>query len=309
MMEAINRRKFLKYAASAVAIGAISVYGRAGYNDRKARTPNPKVARDFLKIQYRTKLEEATGGTLEFLKRVYDVEVDTETDFSGTGNRISAEELSFEEKKESLLWLREEVVKYPPTLVRHISGLRKIKVLKNVYLDDKPVGGFSTDGEMVISLDRGASQRFTWGGIYHFSLEGNSLFSGIFHHEFSHNLQSWNMTQEDYSEWIELNPEGRNAYSKYNPSIILNTLNSPDFKASGFLCENSMKDEKEDQADIARLLMTESDWMISSFKEDAVLASKIEKCREYYYRWSGGKMNEMYWRDLSEDMIKEGYWD
>jgi hypothetical protein len=215
----------------------------------------------------------------------------TPKDFLATLYYLKAEELDLEGKKRALAWLREVISKYPPELIRN-SQLKTLRLVESFRDNEGQLGGLSNSGYMCLAV--GADFKRS---------------EQHFHHELYHILDySDGGFGDDNQTWANLNPAGKKSYTRRWDGTFQETIPAGS-QLSGFVNDYARIDEDEDQAVTGQLVMSDPKLAIVLSKRDPVLAAKIKKIKEDYYRWSGGKMNDVYWRDLAAGLVKEGYWE
>ncbi|HCA67489.1 MAG: hypothetical protein UW39_C0003G0044 [Parcubacteria group bacterium GW2011_GWC2_44_17] len=219
---------------------------------------------------------------------------------------IQGTELSLSEEKEMLSFLKKEFIKYPPEYINRCN-LKELFILRALQrLGDEAqktdTSGFTpTIGSLYIeaySKLKNINKLVPWH-------EGVKL-ALIFHHELFHMADASDeitrFFDEDDDPWIACNPEGINAYD-------LN-VRTKDFKNRpiGFMESYGLSAVREDQATVVQYVMVNLPRAYSMSRNDTVLNSKIEMCKNYFNTLSNGRMNEQYWHDLESGRVGEGYW-
>ncbi len=244
--------------------------------------------------------KEITGVSAmeERLERRYGIIIETENLIPET-RVISAKRFSVRALKPKLEELNEQLAKYPLSFIKN-SGLRELYIFnsyKSYY--GVPVGG-----------------QYSWDGMV---LLGNDIV-GSFDHELFHCADDADgeSFEEDFvmgnenSAWklVAHGEKYEHVKDKDRVATIKNGLKKfsrPEGFASRY---GKLGGIEEDQATIAEFMFRRyKDMMIWAQKEPA-LAVKIELTKAFYYRLSGGKMDEQYWQDIANGKkINDKYWE
>ena len=205
---------------------------------------------------------------------------------------ISGKELSLAEKNNLLIEMREELSKYPPDYVNLWCNPLEVRLLSEIVMGGLDVSGFQKEKEIYIGRTKGTLL---------FYLDSRSTI----HHEFFHAADKAYIENED---WNKLNKDGKNSYLRnYYDSLsaAVYLANRP----KGFSNVYGLKNEFEDRATIVDDLMIEPEALEEIAQGDSVLNKKIRKIKDYFLKFSNGKMNKKYWDDLKEERVDEKYWD
>lgn len=194
---------------------------------------------------------------------------------------------------EEVATLRTVLSKYPPEFIRgcEITQLRFVEALSvadNEYWEgNKTLGGLaSTLGPVYIASGR----------------------EDIIHHELFHRAdqRSREMSEKKRRMWGKLNClADPYLYEVYWDMPLQEQRELP---IDGFASTYGRVDVLEDRATIAGLLMSDFKMAEKRFKEDKVLAGKAKRIMTDLRRWSGGRMNAEYFKDLKKGKVWEGYW-
>lgn len=189
--------------------------------------------------------------------------------------------------------LRKELAKYPPEFIR-FCGITQFRLVKELSLEDheywegsKNVGGL-------------ASSR---GPLYIAACGEDTIHHEIFHRA---DQQSGELNYKKQRKWKRLNRLS-------NPYLYRAYWDMPEedqskLPISGFAKRYGRVDIWEDRATVAELIMSNFGKLEQRAEEDEVLANKTKRIIIDLYRWSGGRMNDQYFKDLKAGKVQEGYW-
>ena len=247
---------------------------------------------------------------LRFLKHKYGIRVAMHRLIPHENGDVSKiERLSVQEAVRSLDIIREEMAKYPPEYIRGL-GITRFRIVDDLfhkYKKEEQVGGLA----------------FEKGYIYVATGDDENYFRQSLHHELFHHFD---FRHSEYkrkikffgryidlvrdanldSEWHALNPKGTKYIGKGYKEL---QDKNPNMRPTGFAKYYGLKDVLEDRATIAEMLMTNPVMLMKVAKEDAVLMEKIDKIIILFYKRTGGRMDQRYFRDLFDSNVAEGYWD
>ena len=82
----------------------------------------------------------------------------------------------------------------------------------------------------------------------------------------------------------------------------------PFAQPEGYADSYGLINGREDRATVIGLMFGNPAKLSELCKEDEVLAKKVAVMKKYYLKWSNGRMDEQYWKDLGEGRVNEGYW-
>lgn len=114
-------------------------------------------------------------------------------------------------------------------------------------------------------------------------------------------------------QWVDLNPEGNSVYVGRDSSF-------PTYLQYGlgrekeFIDYYGQSNGEEDQARCGETLLADIPYITDTLvplcetEEGCVIMNKIKEMMRRYYKLSGGKMDDQYWRDLRAGNVNEDYW-
>lgn len=285
----VDRRTFLKKAGkTAAVVGAATAIGGPTASD---------VLRGIInKDQIAREISESLGYLYDTYGFTFQLKPQTDIAYSG-------EELTQVEKRDALEWIKKEAGKYPPEYIKEFLKPKTIVLLNALGPAGitVPEQGFDLatgkDVNFITIFLQKKSDTLDVGNLFGWVSESN--FASTFHHELFH-LADFHASVDDV-KWAQLNPQQFGAY------IGLKNY-APGPRPQGFARDYGKADSREDRATVAELLLTNPKTAMELAAQDAILSAKIATCKEYYLKLSGGKMNEQYWQDLSENRVDATYW-
>lgn len=223
---------------------------------------------------------------------------------------LLADRMTFEEAVEAVKILRQEISKYPPSYVKSLD-ITRFRVLETLtrknFEDDESIGGTANyEGEIYVAN----------GDI-------ESFYRQTIHHEISHRADYEQSELRDKipfigwlldeikdemfdADWAKLNPKGKDVYLRNNWRRYREM--HPGVRPKGFIRPYGSKNQGEDRATIAEILMTNPQYLFRLNKNDKVLHKKTHRMIELYKQRTNGLMDEAYFADLAAGRLKEGYW-
>lgn len=298
----LGRRSFLKKAAATTVAAGVSTF--VGF----------PTAKDAAESQFRPQeLTQEIETNNAFLQERYGLNIYFQPPDEKRNFELKGSELSLAEKRNVLLYIKQEAAKYPPEYFKIFLKPKYILILNNLRVDKSFQGGFVSSelnifdphdptkkNKQSIYLSKNLGllnfyQLFGW--------QDAQYFSHKFHHEFLHLADFREESPyQMLEEWTNLNPEKEDAYVGENYSL---TSQRP----AGFATPYGKASAVEDRAEVAQLLLNDYRGVLEIASKDEIFSSKLQKCKEDYYRRSQGKMNKQYWQDLADGKVNESYWD
>ncbi|MFA6585584.1 MAG: twin-arginine translocation signal domain-containing protein [Candidatus Paceibacterota bacterium] len=279
----MSRRHFLKLGIFAGA-GAVLGY--------------PKIKNEILNILDENGLKENIKSLKNFLYSNYNLNAELDiSKIPSIGHSIKSESTSLAEQSEFLIWICKEITKYPLDFIKN-SGLKSIYCTKALELDGTIVTSFAYGNIFFISI-----------GLYGILDNLYASHSGVtedFHHELFHVADRINNV-----EWAKLNEKGDKVYMRtwqHNLSWDELYKELTTSRPEGFADRYGLKNEGEDKATIAMMLMTDPVRAFSLAETDLVFSKKLEICKKLFKELSDGKMDEVFWKDLSLGNVGKDYW-
>jgi hypothetical protein len=275
-LESPNRRNFLKVLLAA---GALAVVGSHPLKEIVEETVTPE------------RLEKEFGEYVEKLKSEYSVEID----FNAIPDtRGSSSLLSLAERRDFARDIYEAVQLYPKSYVA-TSGLKTVQGVKHLALKEAKDPLMSTrgyfakvdPGRIVLSeknlIDYPLAEKFGWGS--------SELLKAVFHHEFYHQCDSHIHDATYNHAWKSANMrDGANS-----DSISLGEIFG--MRKEGFASAyGALGGPAEDRAEIASVLFTDPVAFESWAAQEKALRDKEEVIKKEYFEYSGGILDETYWK-------------
>jgi len=130
------------------------------------------------------------------------------------------------------------------------------------------------------------------------------------HHEILHRAdqQSGELTASKLLDWAQINPSGYLGYMGEGYYKVPEAERPHIPHGYGFISSYSRVDIFEDRATIMEVLMTNPKRLQELTSEDKILAEKTRVLMEDLERWSGGRMDNQYFKDLWTGKVNEEYW-
>lgn len=213
--------------------------------------------------------------------------------------------------KYALIFLREELDKYPPSYIHycHPSRARLASTLtvKKSALSNTSheVAGFEVGGQiyLVYLLYNPRNPREYRRSVHHELMHvSNTAFM------FALFPISFLLASVNRANWAHLNPSREAAY-------LGGRVLQSDFRDGynihpvGFSSPYGQGNVDEDMATIVEEVMTEPVGAYRRAEVDTVFSAKIRSLEEILYHRSRGKMNSGFFKDLRDGKVHEGYWD
>lgn len=297
----VTRRDFLKMAGGAVGMGGLAAIGY------------PKAKQFITEILTEDTLKKEVEKKINFFKESYGFDLDLgEITPDEEKNNIKGQELSLAEKHDFLLWLEREIIKYPPEFIKDWCKINKIRGLNDFSTSEGDLGGLANHhGEIYICANRGVIDfegSFGW--------ESSKNFTRTFHHELFH-IANFNYETRGKNlnpVWNEYTTKPEIYSRKWDYQITWNPLRKKFYeqifmkRPDGFAEKYGIKEEEEDQATIAELLLSNPKKAFALAREDKVIAKKIDIITECYLVWSKGRMDDFYWQHLYNKKVNAKYW-
>jgi hypothetical protein len=301
----MGRRKFL------TGLGAIVAVGTTMGSSALANTLSPKKA-ERASGEEELDFDEYILRKKEFLKEEYGIDLHGVPESGQT--EVLGKRPPLEKYKNAIRMLLDELAAYEcPEMIRNIGEGRGFEVRLLEYPYEKK-HGVSTDGkEDEIQYVGGAAPHLREGKPAQMILsvnEDEDLFREDVHHELGHNLSYRFENQEKRNGfWAALNsPE------TYGAQIVPKGIHprTPADK-NCFLTIHAQENAEEDQAVTAGWMMRPN--LLFEFLErwhnekdpvmKTILGAKYVQTQANYRAWSGGKMNEAYWKRKVNAAVKE----
>lgn len=242
---------------------------------------------------------------LRYIQGIYGIKVSMHRiPEEGEGYAQSARKLKLQEAIPAVHALREEISKYSPEFI-NFCKIKQIRLFESPILlkresdsdEEENIGGFVDYNNRSIYFSMG--------------FDGIPSLVENFHHEVFH------MSDERYilgqpsdkldKAWRDLNETDDKVYLRDDYDRVVE--DEGDFSYEGFAWVYGRKNEWEDRATMAELLMVKPGEAIDRAKQDHVLDNKLQKIMVLFHERSNGLMDNKYFSDLSLGNVKEGYWD
>jgi len=253
--------------------------------------------------------EQNIGEAVGFIKNNYSVDIFTGMpNVSGFFNLISGikgTDLSRFELSRGLGLVMEEIVKYPPRYFTD-NGVHNIRFLNNVKVRGIDYyGGFGANqGTLGIAYSAANNEA------------DREYERDVFHHELYHGTD-WHdgLYLFDDNRWRDLHNCGCRPYWERGGRDSLEGAEPPQSSPNWFLDPYGQTEAPEDRAVFAshvmiprlhRNLLT----LINTSSNQTtrnILQRKYDAIKKDFAKWSGGKMNDQYWKDLVDDRVSWGY--
>jgi hypothetical protein len=228
---------------------------------------------------------KAVAADLTKLADAYDIGIAVEPNFPHgaiNGRRATKAELT----DYASLFIT-EFSRYPPKLVNR-SKLKHIIFCKKLIFSDQPRGAIPDIGRETLYLDIRCGN-------------GDMRYlRSVIHHDFFHIVDYWEQDQVGVDgRWSSLNPSGftygsGGASAQNIPYTGFLTDNFP-----GFLNHYSTTAATEDKAEIFANLVTNSAYMESKIKRDAVVRAKVKLLKERLARFCPD-VNDAFWEKVQK---------
>jgi len=279
----ISRRDFLELTG--VALGGYIAYR---YDD---------VLTGLFGNEYDRFAEQAKS----YLKTRYKLDVFVglpENDNIITGTNLNKYELS-----RGLGLVMEEIIKYPLDFFEK-NGVTAIRFLNDVKIGGKDYYGGFAGLEGTIGIAYAARP---------FELQ-REYFRAVFHHELFHILDYKDGGfDQDNQQWRDLHQCGCQLYREIGGRD--NSEGAASSPIDWFLNDYGQRNPIEDRAEFGRFMMTPRlhqrlNQRINDERDPktrSILEDKYRLTVESYKKWSGGLMDEKYWKDLINGEVQEGY--
>jgi hypothetical protein len=187
--------------------------------------------------------------------------------------------------------IRTELEKYPPNIMK-TTDMREIRLLKKFY---DSVYGYNCAG--MLSSE----------GI----ILGTENVSTTIHHELFHWVDRYFVNLSKGSELLDyLLLKNINEWKSYFPenSYIGSKCWDERLVSKGYMIRYAMKNYKEDRATTAEFLMDSPLITERIAERDEIIEQKIKLIKDFYYEKSDGLMDDQYFQDLKNGIVKRGYW-
>ncbi len=309
----ITRRSFLKKAA--IGLGAAGFLMNYPWLKETLETEiNPESTMEELEstieeleTAYGFKLDLA-GADIRYEVKPRTVETATETIPlpSGTLHYTGEKATSLAQLRDGIHLLKQEMEKFPPELIQKLQ-LKKIYLVTDLAAVDENGNRDHMDGayiqeEKIILL----------------SIDGASVFSP--HHIYSWikkpvlygaSHETYHALDEHFNEFVRNDNAYRNVvYAnqlKHAPLIwqYFKDPSRPQGESSAYSFAGTAN---EKQPEDVRLLMESPEYAHTQALGDPLLEKKFEFVRNELFRWSNGRMDDQYWKDLRAGRVNMEYW-
>ena len=282
-----SRRKFFKRGLGAVgaAVG-FGVIGKIEYDAIKKETKASAVSVDNSGEENKKESEEEIRAKLEanerFFKETYGFVISdgaVAIDDNGIEQKLNQGGLDMHEKLLATETVRHELAKYPPKMINLSIELVQIRfvmdmVSKPFYVkpDPKNPNSYAPTNQMRYELAFAFRDKI---------LDPNQAQGRIF---LQYNSTNTKEIAKDLDSQLH--------------KMLYELGNIKDTGKEG-IAEDALPLELQKRADMNSSLMT---------RKNVSQSPIVDKAKQDLLKWSGGKINAQYWKDLSEGEVDENYW-
>lgn len=229
----------------------------------------------------------------EFIEKKYGVKLQIltqeETIERQRSKYIMYPELNLKELVERLSYLKEQLIKLPPSFFLKLKINQIVLACKYIKIDkDSGEKKYLSGMALFPSFSSGSTVYTVSGGPFNHEIFHilDSLMGGREGMDGSQTWEQWRHAHDQNMEWREFDPAD-------NP------------KGKG------MEFYDEEQAEYCNFLFNLDDpqYYAKFYKIFKPSPAKIEQMKKWLFEFSDGKLNEQYWRDLKDHKVDEHYWE
>jgi len=191
---------------------------------------------------------------------------------------------------------------FPPNFISEKAGLEKLNFVSDYSVLRSQKGGCKVEWNFIGGFNDEEPERINI-EFSNFPSVNQSILIHELHHQLDFQAGQFNLEDELWkrSEYRKNNP--KSSYASF-PKDIEDT----------FFTRYSMNRTADDRSEIAELLFFRNDyiqWRYQQVSAEArkVLEAKVAKVKDYYKRWSNGRMDDQFWQDLADKKVDKTYWE
>ena len=241
---------------------------------------------------------------LRFIRDKYGIRPKMHRPNKSDKKSVDAEKMSFEDAVNAIQIFREEIIKYPPELIKN-AGITHFRVVERLW------GKFLRDKQEI------AGRSYEPGEIYVANRDDSDDYRGTIHHELLHRFDFQRYEFKDkipFAGWIDgimdarIDKEWKQLNQHYGVKYEGNNWPQMLFRPEGFATAYGSMNAHEDRATLAELLMTNTRTLFRRCRTDRLLKDKTDTLISLYEKDSNGKMNVKFFNDLAAGSVNENYW-